>query len=279
MDIAINTLAGISAAEIVAAFNHSFSTYVIPWNMSEDDFKFKMKAEGIVPEYCAGAFHNGKLVGLILQGVDEIDGEKHVFNAGTGVAPEFRGNGLTEKMYNYILRVLKDKGYRHHRLEVLCDNIAAKKSYEKVGFKVVREIASFKGNGKETTNENIKIATIDVPDWHLMKTFWNIMPSWQNDTHSIIRAGERYKALGAYIDGNLAGYAIYDPKLSRIRLFGVKKEHRRQGIATALFSRAAKEMDGISFTNYDLSDKESIAAFTAMGLEPAHPSYEMKLHF
>lgn len=279
MDIAIRTLAGVSHAEMLAAFNHGFSDYAIPMNLSDETFRFKLQSENISREHSAGAFADGKLIGLILHGIDEIEGQKRVFNAGTAVAPEFRGQKLTQRMYAHILPLLKEQGYSHHRLEVLASNLPAKKSYENAGFRDYRDIVSYKGAVDTPIPKHIDVKEIETPERDVAKNFWNAEPTWQNDTPSLLRAGERFKAVGAFVDGSLAGYAVYDPVTSRIKQFGVRKDARRKGVGTALFSYITAVTGQVLLTHHDTKDTGSVAFFEKLGLEPHFQCYEMTLDY
>ena len=270
------TLENVPVAVVADVFNRSFSDYSIPMVLTEEMMRFKMIAENIRPGTSAGAFADGKLVGLILNGVDEIDGEKRVFNAGTGVIPEYRGQQATEKMYGFIIPLLKQQGYKYHQLEVLRDNVRAKSVYEKVGFRDYRQLSCYKGAVDKPIAKGIEIREGE-PDWSIVKNFWNIEPTWQNNIPTIQRSGDRCKTALAYLEGALAGYAVYDTVSRRIKQFAVRPDARGKGMGTALFSHVNKVTGQVMLTNYDESDAEAQAAFAAWGLEPQYPMYEMIL--
>src|SRR5690242_10529094 len=119
------TLAGLPVPEILNVFNEAFSDYIVPLQLSENQFLQKIKAENIKPELSVGAFVNKKLVGLILTGVSEKGPLRKAYNAGTGVIPSFRGQQITQQLYIFLVPLLKDQGIREHQLEVLQNNTAA----------------------------------------------------------------------------------------------------------------------------------------------------------
>lgn len=270
------TLENVPLAVIVDVFTESFSDYSIPMVPTEETLRAKMVSENIKPETSAGAFVDGKLVGLILNGVDEIDGEKRVFNAGTGVMPEYRGQQATENMYRFIIPLLKQQGYKYHQLEVLRDNIKAKRVYEKVGFKDYRLLSCYKGTVDKPLPVGIEIREGEA-DWDIAKSFWNIEPTWQNNIQTIQRSGDRYKTALAYFNRVLAGYVVYDTVSRRVKQFAVSPDMRGNGVGTALLSHVNKITGQVVLTNYDESDAESHAAFAAWGLEAHYPMYEMIL--
>ena len=131
----IKTLEQTSLALITAAFNEAFENYFIPLRFTEEGMKAKFRSEGIKPRYSLGAFDNGKLVGFILHGYDEVNGVKTVYNGGTGVLSSHRGRGITAALYQYAVPLLAQQGIYSHLLEVIDNNYPAIRVYEKQGFK------------------------------------------------------------------------------------------------------------------------------------------------
>ena len=275
----IITLQSISLSSLTSAFNRGFSDYAIKFQFTDEDFQKKIISENIIQEYSVGAFEHGELIAFILHGLEDIDGQKRVFNAGTGVAPKYRGQRIVEKLYNYILPVLKNKGYRHHQLEVLDGNDKAEKIYAKVGFLRSRHVISFSGTVAQYSDTNIEIKEVRSLDWTVVKTFCNVEPTWQNSFSAIQRTIDHYTIVEAYYKNEFAGFAIYDPKTGRLRQFGVKKECRSKGIGKSLFAYAGGKIGQVSFTNYDMSDYNSIAFFTSLGLKSGNELIEMRLHY
>lgn len=275
----IKTLKGIDLTSISEAFNKAFSDYIVSFSFNAESFQRKIDAENIKLEYSPAAFVNGEIVGFILNGLDEIDGVKSVFNGGTGVVPEQRGQRIVQKLYYYILPILKEQGYRNHQLEVYAGNDKAEKSYESVGFSRVKEIVAFKGTVKEYAADGIVLKEVKDIDWDLANSFFDVEPTWQNNTACILRVIDKFNIIAAYNNDIFVGYAVYDPIGKRIKQFGVKKEERNKGIGKTLFSYVNSRVGEVSFTNYDRSDTKAIAFFKEIGLNQYFESYEMKLFF
>lgn len=275
----IKTLKGVEISSIVDAFNKAFSDYVINFSFNNESFQRKIDAENIKLEYSPAAFVNGEIVGFILNGLDEINGVKSVSNGGTGIVPEQRGQRIVQKLYNYILPILKDEGYRHHQLEVFAGNDKAEKSYENVGFSRVKEIAAFKGNVLEYSAKGIVLKEVKEIDWSLANSFFDIEPTWQNNTACILRVIDKFKIVAAYKEDIFVGYAVYDPIGKRIKQFAVKKTERNNGIGKALFSYVNNAVGEVSFAHYDRKDKTAISFFKKLGLQQHFESYEMRLFF
>jgi len=275
----ITNLQSISLSSLTSAFNRGFYDYAIKFQFSDEDFQKKIISENIIREYSVGAFENGELIAFILHGLEDIDGQKRVFNAGTGVVPEYRGKRIVEQLYNYILPVLKNKGYRQHQLEVLDGNDKAEKIYAKVGFLRSRHVISFSGIVALYNTADIEIKEVRSLDWDLVKTFCNVEPTWQNSFSAVHRMIDDYIIIEAYYKSEVAGFAIYDTVTGRLRQFGVKKECRGKGIGKSLFAYVSNKSGQVSFTNYDMTDQNSIAFFTSLGLKSGNELIEMRLHY
>ncbi|MEM7573124.1 MAG: GNAT family N-acetyltransferase [Bacteroidota bacterium] len=106
--------------------------------MNKEQLKAKIEIENIDLDISVGAFDNGKLVGFILHGFRRINGRNLVYNGGTGVLPEKRGNNLTIRMYNFILPFFHKLKIHSLQLEVISNNLYAINAYKKVGFSYLR---------------------------------------------------------------------------------------------------------------------------------------------
>ena len=141
----LQILEKIAFEPIVATFNAAFSDYFVPIKLTKDLLVNKMTVEHIRLKYSVGAFDDGQLIGLILGGLDTVEGKKMAYNGGTGVVPNRRGKGITPKMYEFLLEIYRKEAVDMALLEVIDKNTAAIRSYEKVGFQVLREFDCVKG--------------------------------------------------------------------------------------------------------------------------------------
>jgi ribosomal protein S18 acetylase RimI-like enzyme len=275
----IRTLAGIDNIKILSVFNESFSDYLIPFRLTEDQLKCKMIADKIDLELSVGVFENGKLIGFILHGFDIINNQKVVYNGGTGVIPKKRGFGLTKQMYLFNLSVLEKKGIDKIILEVISNNIQAIKSYKKSGFKPTRELACFKGNFEtKKSNKEIEIKELANYPWEQMESFWDVTPTWQNSKNVLNNQRVENDALGAYITNKLVGYVICSPKSKRILQVAVHKDFRKIGIASTLVAHLAKKHgSSLSFINVDKKAKHANSFLKSVGLENYLEQFEMEL--
>lgn len=274
------TLANITTDELLSVFNYSFSDYVVPFHLTKEVLISKIAAEKLDMNLSAGAFEDGKLVGFILQSEKVENGEKIIYNGGTGVIPESRGKGLVRKMYDFIIPVLKKRNGKTLLLEVIEGNQPAIRAYENLGFSVVRRLLCFNGSIQQG-KENVEVSIKDLKDfqWELLRSFWDIEPSWQGSVFVLDPMPESYITLGAYDGDQLVGYIVYGPAAKKIYQFAVDKNYRNRGIGTKLFN-AIREKNGgqtIALNNVDDSS-ESTSKFLSekLGLNNWLSQFEMK---
>ena len=274
------TLANTSIDEILSVFNHSFSDYVIPFHLTKEVLISKITAEKLDMNISVGAFEEGRLVSFILQSEKVENGEKIIYNGGTGVVPESRGKGLVRKMYDFIIPVLKERNANTLLLEVIEGNQPAIRAYENLGFTIVRRLLCFNGSIKQGEgNAEVSIRDLNDFQWKLLCCFWDIEPSWQGSVFVLEPMPENYVTLGAYMEDKLVGYIVYSPAVKKIYQFAVDKNYRNRGIGTKLFN-AIKEKNGgqtIALNNVDDSS-ENTSQFLSerVGLNNWLSQFEMK---
>lgn len=274
----ICSLKYISTEQILEAFNSSFSNYIVPLQLNNEQLESKMRMEKTELDYSVGVFEKNQLMGFILHAVDQVNGKKIVYNSGTGVVPEMRGKSLAKKMYAYILPVLKSRGVAYTLLEVITKNENALRIYEQCGFIRLRELNCYRGtlNEIDPLGEAIIRKTIH-PDWDLLNSFSEIEPSWQYSTHVLKDINSELITLEAKMDGQIVGYLLYLPGTKRMAQLAVNKDYRRRGIGTQMLQHIRKEYDALlTVINIDARSVAGNAFMQNTGLEALISQYEMR---
>lgn len=277
--IQFQTLEKSSTEDILEVFKSSFSDYSVPFHLTLPQLKAKIVSDSVRPELSVGAFEDGKLIGFILHGYDTINGKITVYNAGTGIIPEKRGNGLSARLYDYILPVLKTENTESIRLEVLAENVPALKTYGKIGFKTVRNFDCYKGAVQiENQDKGYEIKELELFDWQNIIQFWDWEPSWQNSITAVENLRETNHAIGIFKGEQLLGYLVYNPLSKRVQQFAIKKEYRRKGLARQLFNHIASNFGNeMAIINIDDNSKETASFLKSLGFEKYIVQHEMEL--
>lgn len=275
----IKTLENTSIKKITDSFNLAFSDYFTSFHLTPEQLSSKMKADKIYLKYSVGVFEDENLIAFILHGTDTLDNKKVVYNGGTGVIPDKRGQGLTKQMYTYILPILKEQKIDYIILEVISKNIQAIKSYEKVGFNAIRELGCYKGEiAAPYKISNAEIKELHSYDWELMQPFWDLKPTWQNSINVVNELKESNQSIGAYIDNKLVGYLIFNPTSKRIHQFAVDKNFRKKGIASKLIKTIIeKSTNDLTIINVDKNSHPINSFLSKNGFDNFLDQIEMKL--
>lgn len=276
----IHTLESIAIQDLVKAFNSAFEGYFIPIQLNETVLLDKMKTENVFLEYSVGITVKNQLVAFILVGIDSKNNQMLSYNAGTGVIPEFRGQHLTQKMYDYLLPLLHKNNIRNHYLEVITQNQKALKIYESIGYQITKKVSCFKGFVHEPQQPFLyKIFEFEFGSESLFETFWNHQPTYQNTFSSINRNKNAHTFLGIFSENGLLGYLIYQKSNGRIKQFGIDKDFHQQGLGHHLFYEVQKAnpTQEISLINIDSNDTETIAFLHKIGLSITVEQFEMML--
>lgn len=268
--------------QLYETFIEAFSDYVFPFALTETQFRNHINLNAVDLERTVGCVDEGRLVGFSLNGFGEWEGKTTVYDAGTGVIPAYRRQGVSDAMFEMMLPVFSAKGIEQFLLEVVATNHGAIQLYEKLGFKAVRELALLQCDGKVKTGRylrpDVEVRDIGEPDWDLLMTFWDGKPSWQNSVAALKRSITLKRILGAFADGICVGYIVFSAKFGRVAQIGVDKRYRHQGIGTMLVQKMqAATDDGYSLQviNLDKSLESVMKFFSHRGFYERLSQHEM----
>ncbi|SFG88008.1 GNAT family N-acetyltransferase [Pontibacter chinhatensis] len=246
--------------QVRATFLKAFADYVVPVQLSEEQLRDKVEREGIVPEFCVAAFDGEEMAGFILTALGDWQGMPTAYNAGTGVVPTYRGQGLTQQMYAFLLPKLREKGVRQCLLEVIEGNVPALKTYEKIGFYITRTLSCFRALKQDLLQEASPPAGINIleatqPDFAALSRFWDVQPTWQNSIASLNRSINQDRTLEARAaSGEVVGYISVFRKNGAVAQLAVSREWRGKGIGTALLRAAMQQVEAPSLMFINVED-------------------------
>lgn len=271
-----STLEHTPISDITACMNAAFAEYEISIQWTDESLQQKMRIEDIDLSLSVGAFDNGTLAGVILMGAD--DNNRRVWDGGTGVIPAYRGQKLTEQMFEYVLPILRQSGAKLMLLEVLENNKGAYKTYERLGFQPTRLLHAYKGNIIPGKKGSYEIETVPRYDADELLGLGDWQPAWQQMNQRIANRGASVTTICIRKQGRIAAYAHYDEAAMRVHQFGVARQFRRKGMATTLFSHIANgKPEPFLIINIDAGSENTNAFLQAVGLKNHISQYEMKM--
>ena len=168
-----------------ATMVEAFSDYQVDMSyMTAERSWLRNLKSGVRYDCSVGAFEGDSLVGLTFVGLDDWLGEKAAFDAGTGIIPAYRGQGIAKAMFEFILPRLRERGVTKFLLEVLQPNEAAIRAYTKTGFAITREFACYDLLPDAFTPgapgiEGFKVRTISKARVQPFRTPVESQPSWE----------------------------------------------------------------------------------------------------
>ncbi len=270
--------------DMFQVFEDSFSDYSVPFKLTKEQFvrKFVQKLR-LDFDLSLGAFDEDYLVGFVFSAVNMYEGSLAAYNGGTGVRPSYRGNEITQKIYDVLLPKLEEKKINKCVLEVLVENEKAIKVYQKIGFEITKFFHCFKLDAKKfnpnVNNASVTIIEVREPDWFVYEQFIDIRPSFLDSRQMVNQNLDNEKVIEARMDRKCVGYAIFQPRIGRISHVSVSAEMRGKKIGEMLIAHAFEVSQSKSLTVVNINkEAEPVVKFLKrVGFENQLDQYEMML--
>jgi ribosomal protein S18 acetylase RimI-like enzyme len=263
-------------------FFEAFSDYLITFQLTPRQLERHIILNAVDLNRSVGCFQGEKMVAFTMNGFGMWNGKSTIYDAGTGVVPAFRRQGLSRKMFELMFPMCEELGIEQCLLEVITGNEKAVKLYRNLGFYPTRTLLLLETKNLIKTAADVtgglEVREIDAPDWNLLLTFWDGNTSWQNSVEAIERSMDMKKILGAFIAGECVGYIAFSANLGRIAQLAVSKNFRNRGIGSALLlavQAGAKEAESLQVINLDESMTEAVRFFKNRGFGELLSQYEM----
>lgn len=263
------------------AFSKAFADYDI--HLNPEELKSMWKRRGFNPNLSFAAFVGEDIVAFTLNGIGNFNEIQMAYDTGTGTLKEYRGQGLATKIFGYSIPYLKKANINHYLLEVQQQNTKAISVYQKIGFKVTRELNYFIWENGELKNEIKDTDTLylidqfEINKHDIISDFWDFYPSWQNSFESISRVSENFVNLGVFTGKKLIGYCIFEPNSGDITQLAVNKANRRNGIASLLLHEVSKlnKNTKTKLINSDITCSSMVDFLKAKNIEITGKQFEM----
>lgn len=228
----------VSFDQIYAAFIKGFSDYIIKLEMSQEAFvKRFFGPEGNELKYSFIALEGSNPVGVILGGIKEYEGIKTMRCGTLCIHPEFRRQGISQKLFELHKQCAVDNGCRQLFLEVIVGNDRAISFYKKQGYDKLYDISYYSNREPasltESLNSNVEVKEISFSELkNLESEIQDIHINWQNDFDYIGKLEEQI-SYGVFENSKLVA-ALSGNKRGGINFLWVKPELRLKGIGKSL---------------------------------------------
>lgn len=272
-------------AKMCKTFNKAFSDYLIPIQLSQGQFTQKIiQKTNISFKYSVGTYYNKKLVGFIFNSINYYESKKTAYNGGTGVIANFRGQNLTEKMYEFVLPDLQTNGVEQCILEVISNNQPAIKAYENIGFRRTKYYHCMKLTDKspylvKMANRDIQIKVTDRPKWKKYSKFCDYNTCFLDSFPMLKNNKQNETFLEAYSGNMLVGFLIFNRKMGRVAHIGVDHNERGKGIGTLMIKNMIKicRDNPIYILNLNERYYDLLNFFLRLGFQNEIDQFEFKL--
>ncbi|HHB2167440.1 GNAT family N-acetyltransferase [Bacillus thuringiensis] len=244
---------------VYEAFKDGFSDYIIKMEVSKEDFiKRFFGAEGNSLEHSFLSLEGDKPVGVILGGIKVYENIKTMRCGTLAVHPEFRGIGVSQKLFELHKEEALQNECKQLFLEVIVGNDRAIRFYNKLGYEKVYDLSYY--NLKDMTKimlkecKGIEVKQLEFVAFKVEIQKWlHFHINWQNDMNYIEKTNHTF--YGAYIGNDLKG-SICINEQGKISFIFIDKEYRNRGIGSKLLQVARDELNLesllISFPNNSL---------------------------
>lgn len=174
------------------------------------------------------------------------------------VHPEFRGIGVSQKLFELHKEEATQNKCKQLFLEVIVGNDRAIHFYNKLGYEKVYDLSYYNLNDltkiMNKGNKNIEVKQLEFPTFKVEIQKWlNFHINWQNDIDYIEKTNHTF--YGAYVDSDIKGSVCVNEQ-GKISFIFIDKDYRNIGVGTKLLQVASEELKlsslSIGFPNNNL---------------------------
>ena len=217
MPFALAPASTLTRAERAALFTAAYADYVLPFVVDEATLRFMEHAFDLVPEASLVARAHGEPVGLANLGLRGPD----AWVGGVGVVPAHRGAGIGEALMQALAEEARHRGVERVWLEVIVENTAALRLYEKLGYEHVRDLEVWSLSGEDAARSN-QATLAEARAW--IAAHRTTREPWQRADATVDRlAGLEPPPQGLLVDGGAAVVRVVDGRVNVAQLAGAPR--------------------------------------------------------
>lgn len=257
MNISYQYLTSDCIPELHKCLMESFSDYPVDMSyMTRHVMEKRIILDRVDFSYSVGAYYQNRMIGFIVIGIDNYRNELYAFDAGTGIVPNYRGKGVAGRMFELVVKKLKESRINKISLEVLQKNKNAIKAYNKSGFEIVDSYNAYRIKIDNSKKRNVinsihEIKTIQLEDILELTNYREYEPAWEYTNSAMQANRDDIEIFGAELNGEIKAYIAYHAGLNWIFCIGTHPELRGSNVYSILISHLLNHTNGqlIKFNN------------------------------
>lgn len=265
---------------VYKAFTIGFSDYIVKFELTKEQFIANFFGpEGNHLENSFVAIHENEAVGVILGGIKEYENVKTMRCGTLAISPDYRGKGVSQKLFDLHKEEAKKHGCKQLFLEVIVGNDRAIQFYKNLGYEKIYDILYFSKKDLSdfeqlNSTSNCEIHQIEFNSFTQIVNKWNYHINWQNDVEYLEKA-PNLTYFEANLDQQIVG-AIAVHNSGKISFLYVDKNNRNQQIAKKLLQTAFSHLKCKAFTTGFPNNSHLEGFFTSLGFQKEKlAQYEM----
>jgi GNAT superfamily N-acetyltransferase len=133
-DFELQPASSLATEELASLFTRGYEGYVIPFEVDAEALRFMVRTFDLLLDASRVAFRNGEAVGIANLGIRDTRG----WVGGVGVVAGARREGVGQILMEALHEEARARGLRELWLEVIEENEAAFRLYEKLGYELFR---------------------------------------------------------------------------------------------------------------------------------------------
>jgi GNAT superfamily N-acetyltransferase len=251
MPISLAPASQIAFDVLFAAFNTGYQGYIVPVNLTADQFRTHLDHYDIDLDASCIAVLGDEVVGAALLGRRETRG----WVGGIGIAPAHRNRGIGRQLMTALLDAARASGLKTVQLEVIIGNDSAYHLYQTLGFQTVRRLlilelapAQVVEGSAQTTQPISPVEALA----HYERLHSTPNP-WQRERETLLKMAHQLSGWIASDNGQVTAYGVAIVQVQTIRWLDLAGEndeilremvayvHGLQPAATARFVNLAED--------------------------------------
>jgi ribosomal protein S18 acetylase RimI-like enzyme len=254
------SLDSLSIQEAVELFNRGFEGYFVPVQFTVDSFKAFTQRDNVDFKASQVLLGDSRALGVALISCRE----KASRMGGLGIISKIRGRGAGSWFVRELLAQARQRGESEMHLEVITQNEAALRLYEKYGFVKLRRLLGFKAE-RPSASADASLQTcgqalvLDLIRAHGLPDL-----PWQLDAETLSRT----ESFGYRLGDTFALISDPHPGHVSIRSLLVLPQARRQGQAVRLLKALFAQNPGKTWHVPAIFPEEMGSTFMHAGMQP-----------